>query len=53
VVAGGGYLPSAVFSPVMIEGKRRDVVCVGTRCFKPGGAKYDTRRHRTYWFKQQ
>jgi type IV pilus assembly protein PilY1 len=53
VVAGGGYLPSAVYSPVMIDGKRRDVVCVGTRCFKPGGAKYDTRRHRTYWFKQQ
>ena len=53
VVAGGGYLPSAVYSPVMIDNKRRDVVCVGTRCFKPGGAKYDTRRHRTYWFKQQ
>lgn len=52
-VAGGGYLPSAVYSPVMIEDKRRDVVCVGTRCFKPGGAKFDTRRHRTYWFKQQ
>lgn len=53
VVAGGGYLPSAVYSPVMIDDKRRDVVCVGTRCFKPGGAKFDTRRHRTYWFKQQ
>jgi type IV pilus assembly protein PilY1 len=53
VVAGGGYLPSAVYSPVMIDKKRRDVVCVGTRCFKPGGAKFDTRRHRTYWFKQQ
>ncbi|AEG92619.1 pilus assembly protein [Ramlibacter tataouinensis] len=53
VLAGGGFPPSAVYSPVLIDGKRQEVVCVGPRCFKPGGAGFDTRRHRTYWFKQQ
>jgi type IV pilus assembly protein PilY1 len=53
VLAGGGFPPSAVYSPVEIKGKRRDVVCVGTHCFKPGGANFDTRRHRTYWYKNQ
>lgn len=51
-VKGGGYLPSAVYSPVVIDGKRRDVVCVGTRCFKPGGQAFDTSRTRTYWYKK-
>lgn len=53
VLAGGGYPPSGVYSPVEIDGKRTDVVCVGTHCFKPGGAKFDTRRQRTYWFRKQ
>jgi type IV pilus assembly protein PilY1 len=53
VLAGGGYPPSPVYSPVDIEGKRRDVVCVGTHCFKPGGANFDARRKRTYWYKKQ
>jgi type IV pilus assembly protein PilY1 len=53
VLAGGGYPPSPVYSPVEIEGKRRDVVCVGTHCFKPGGANFDARRKRTYWYKKQ
>lgn len=53
VLAGGGFPPSPVYTPVEIEGKRRDVVCVGTRCFKPGGASFDTRRQRTYWYKKQ
>lgn len=51
-VKGGGYLPSAVYSPIMIDGKRRDVVCVGPRCFRPGGQAFDTRRVRTYWYKK-
>jgi type IV pilus assembly protein PilY1 len=51
-VKGGGYLPSAVYSPVVIDGKRRDVVCVGTHCFKPGGQAFDTSRTRTYWYKK-
>lgn len=51
-VKGGGFLPSAVYSPVVIDGKRRDVVCVGTRCFKPGGQAFDTSRTRTYWYKK-
>jgi type IV pilus assembly protein PilY1 len=52
-IAGGGFLPSGVYSPVEIDGKRKDVVCVGTHCFKPGGAGFDTRRQRTYWYKKQ
>lgn len=50
---GGGYPPSGVYSPVVIDGKKTDVVCVGTHCFKPGGFSFDTRRQRTYWFKKQ
>lgn len=53
VLKGGGYPPSPVYSPVIIDGKRRDVVCVGTHCFKPGGANFDTRRQRTYWYTKQ
>lgn len=53
VLKGGGYPPSPVYSPVTIDGKRRDVVCVGTRCFKPGGANFDTTRRRTYWYTKQ
>jgi type IV pilus assembly protein PilY1 len=34
------------------DGKRRDVVCVGPRCFKPGGQAFDTSRTRTYWYKK-
>jgi type IV pilus assembly protein PilY1 len=52
-IPGGGYLPSGVYSPVEIDGKRTDVVCVGTHCFKPGGAGFDTRRQRTYWYRKQ
>jgi type IV pilus assembly protein PilY1 len=52
-LAGGGFPPSAVYSPVSIDGKKTDVVCVGTRCFKPGGQSFDTRRQRTYWYKKQ
>lgn len=50
VLPGGGFPPSAVYSPVTINGKRQDVVCVGPRCFKPGGGKFDSRRNRTYWY---
>ncbi|WP_171015999.1 PilC/PilY family type IV pilus protein [Ramlibacter sp. 2FC] len=53
VLPGGGFPPSAVYSPVTINGKRQDVVCVGPRCFKPGGANFDTRRRRTYWYTKQ
>lgn len=53
VLKGGGYPPSPVYSPVVIDGKRRDVVCVGTRCFKPGGANFDATRRRTYWYTKQ
>jgi len=52
-LAGGGFPPSAVYSPVEIDGKRADVVCVGTHCFRPGGASFDTKRYRTYWYKKQ
>lgn len=53
VLPGGGFPPSAVYSPVTIDGKRQDVVCVGPRCFKPGGGQFDTRRRRTYWYTKQ
>jgi type IV pilus assembly protein PilY1 len=52
VVPGGGFLPSAVYSPVEVGGRRREVVCVGTRCFDPGGKGFDSRRYRTYWYKK-
>jgi type IV pilus assembly protein PilY1 len=50
---GGGFPPSPVYSPVEIDGKKVEVVCIGTHCFKPGGVSFDTRRQRTYWYKKQ
>jgi type IV pilus assembly protein PilY1 len=49
---GGGFLPSGVYSPVLINGKRKDVVCVGPRCFNPGKT-FGTERRRTYWYTKQ
>lgn len=51
-VNGGGFLPSAVYSPVLIDGKRKEVVCVGPRCFDPA-KKFGTQRRRTYWYTKQ
>lgn len=52
VIPGGGFPPSAVWSRTNLGGKNSDVVCVGTHCFTPGGVSFNTRRHRTYWYKK-
>jgi type IV pilus assembly protein PilY1 len=53
VVEGGGYLPSPVYAPVEIDDEKIDTVCIGPRCFGPGGKIYGTDRIRTYWRLQQ
>lgn len=53
VIAGGGYLPSPVYAPVVIDGKKVDTVCSGPSCFRPTGKTFGTSRVRTYWRLQQ
>jgi len=52
-IEGGGYLPSPVYAPVLIDGKKVDTVCTGPSCFGPGGKTFGTARTRTYWRLQQ
>lgn len=52
-IEGGGFLPSPVYAPVQINGKKIDTVCTGPNCFGPGGKSFGTDRIRTYWRVQQ
>lgn len=53
VIAGGGYLPSPVYAPVMVEEKKVDTICIGPHCLNPGGQAFGTARTRTFWHLQQ
>lgn len=50
---GGGFLPSPVYAPVEIDGKKVDTICIGPSCFGAPHNTFGTTRIRTYWRLQQ
>ena len=48
-LAGGGLPPSPIIARVNVDGKDKDIVCVGTKCFESPTPNTSTNRFRTYW----
>ena len=48
-LAGGGLPPSPIIARVNVDGKDKDIVCVGTKCFESPPPNTSTNRFRTYW----